>query len=240
MLKATFGFARLALSKVILINGVAATALMAGNPRATTTAIMLAMVAGSSSYVLFFSGCFAAAGALVERHVQAGHTVQAPLTPPATAPMQPEVSDVMHFTDGRLVEWLTALGTSAAAGAAVWLGLRQDRVKLLATADLWRQGDPSMRYSGPDTLVVSLANAGSSRITIATVYWHVGLRRPDVIPASVGGSSEWQPQIEPKEGADTGVLLNDLMRTLIPTLREHGGRARRMRAPCRTYAARNP
>jgi len=51
-----------------------------------------------------------------------------------------------QFLAGRLVEWLTAVGTIGAAGAAVWLGLRQSRIQLIASADLLRQGAAARLY----------------------------------------------------------------------------------------------
>lgn len=126
-----------------------------------------------------------------------------------------------HFLGGRLVEWLTAVGTIAVAASAIWLGLRQSRVQLRANADLWMKDDPEIGYTGPDTLIVSLANAGTSRITIAGVYWRIG-HGPDLIAAPIGGGP-WQPRIEAQDGADGGLLLSDILRVVVPTLREQGG-----------------
>jgi hypothetical protein len=273
MLKATFGFARLALSNAILINGAAATALMAflatrsvggipvgfynavlrfavgaglggaasmlayigqrldweraarppGNHRATVAVISVAMLAGASAYLLFFSGCFAAAGAL---NVPAGgHVVESVRTHEAPS-ISTEVSEIGQFWQGRLVEWLTAVGTIGAACTALWLGLRQDRVRVLATADLWRQGDPAMPHKDPDILVLSVSNGGSSRVTTAAVYWLIGRHKPTVVAAPISGSNPWQLKISPGGGADGGMLLSDLARTVVPALRDHGGPAR--------------
>jgi hypothetical protein len=132
-----------------------------------------------------------------------------------------------YFLQGRLVEWLTAFGTIAAAASAVWLGLRQDRIRLRATADLWTHDDPVLRYGGPDILAISVTNSGSSRVTIGGAYWCIGRRNPIIVSATVGGGSNpWQPKIDAQSGADGAILMSDVAKTLAPSLREQGGRFR--------------
>jgi hypothetical protein len=129
-----------------------------------------------------------------------------------------------HFLCGRLVEWLTAFGTVGAAMAAVWLGLRQTRVRLSATAGLATHGTAAKLYpdAGPDVLAVELANSGVIPVSVIGVYWVAGWRREEFIPVPVG-PAPWPIRIPPGESYTLRLGVNDLKRSVIPSLRgAHG------------------
>lgn len=129
-----------------------------------------------------------------------------------------------HFLEGRLVDWITALGTVGATMAAVWLGLRQTRVRLVATADLSAQGAAARLYadSGPNALRVDLSNSGVIPIVVTGVYWRIRWgRKSEVLPLPVA-PRPWPIPIPPGEGRTLAVTLADLTRTVIPGLRDVG------------------
>jgi hypothetical protein len=128
-----------------------------------------------------------------------------------------------HFLDGRLVEWLTAFGTIAAAASAVWLGLRQDRTKVLATAEFWNQGSIELMHSGPSALVVPIANAGSTRVTVIGAFWLIGRFRPSIMTAPIGGPNAWPLPISAKDSSTLLMAFADVIRTVALVLRERGG-----------------
>jgi hypothetical protein len=118
------------------------------------------------------------------------------------------------FLDGRVVEWLTAIGTVGSAVAAVWLGIRQ----VLGAA-----GPGAKLYGGgaPDTFVVELANVGLGAVVVNGVSWRTGWwcsSDPIHLPLSTAAC----PPYRIDQGASRAVpmLLNDLKRTVIPALRD--------------------
>ena len=77
--------------------------------------------------------------------------------------------------------WAAAIGTIAAAYAAVWLGYRTGRVKLDAYADIGETFDSDGRFD--EGLVIRVTNLGERPVIISSVDWRVGKRRNRQITA---------------------------------------------------------
>jgi hypothetical protein len=80
-----------------------------------------------------------------------------------------------------ITDWLTAVGTIGAAGAAVWLGLRDGFIRLRVTAEPSKS--PAARiYDSQDvwdTITLRIVNRGRRSAYISELSWRVGWINPN-------------------------------------------------------------